>query len=67
MEWNSHTFVANGPDTVRSSQCQVYWGLKWIPQNQSGLGKISSRYFAIGVKNKNLMGAVQDWGVSNWV
>ena len=35
---------------VRSVQCRVYRGLKWLSSGRSGSGKISSRYFAVGTK-----------------
>ena len=37
-------------------RCLVTQHFKWIPPGRSGSGKISSRYFAIGAKNKNLAG-----------
>ena len=41
---------------VRSGQCQVYRDFKWTPPGRSKLEKISSNYFAIRTKNKNLAG-----------
>ena len=35
---------------VRSVQCRVYRGLKWLSSGRSGSGKILSRYFATGTK-----------------
>ena len=63
MQWNSHTFVGDGPD---AGPVWLVWGILWLKMETSGLGKISSRYFTIGEKTK-IWRAVQDEGVSSLV
>ena len=46
----------NDPDTGPIWSKSVISGFKWIPPGWSGSEKISSRYFAIRTKHKNLAG-----------
>ena len=54
MEQKSHTFVVDDPNTSLINVRNIY--ISGLEKDTSRLGKISSRYFAIGAKKKNLAG-----------
>ena len=48
-----------------AGQCCVYQGLKWITLNSFSWGKFHQ--FAFVAKNRKIVRAFQDMGVSSWV